>query len=117
MTPVDPNSPVPAYAQLEQDLRLRIRSGKHRHGSRLPPEQALARLYGVSRVTLRQALQRLAQLDERKSQVVECRFFGGMSVQETAEVLNVSQETVLRDWRLARVWLFRTLGSEGCHAG
>ena len=60
MTPVDPNSPVPAYAQLEQDLRLRIRSGKHRHGSRLPPEQALARLYGVSRVTLRQALERLA---------------------------------------------------------
>jgi RNA polymerase sigma factor (TIGR02999 family) len=71
----------------------------------------------VDVLALDQALQRLAQLDERKSQVVECRFFGGMSVQETAEVLNVSQETVLRDWRLARVWLFRTLGSEGCHAG
>jgi len=71
----------------------------------------------VDVLALDQALQRLAQLDERKSQVVECRFFGGMSVQETAEVLHVSQETVLRDWRLARVWLFRTLGSEGCHAG
>jgi RNA polymerase sigma factor (TIGR02999 family) len=67
-------------------------------------------------VALDQALNRLAALDERKSHVVECRFFGGMSVEETAEVLRVSQETVLRDWRLARVWLFRTLGEEGRHA-
>jgi GntR family transcriptional regulator len=58
--PVDPNSPVPAYVQLEQDLRRQIQSGKQPYGSRLPPEQALARLYGVSRVTLRQALHRLA---------------------------------------------------------
>jgi GntR family transcriptional regulator len=57
---VDLNSPVPAYVQLEQDLRRQIRSGAQPFGSRLPPEQTLARLYGVSRVTLRQALQRLA---------------------------------------------------------
>jgi GntR family transcriptional regulator len=59
--PVDSTSPVPAYLQLEQDLRRQIQSGIHVYGSRLPPEQTLARLYGVSRVTARQALQRLSE--------------------------------------------------------
>src|SRR5271169_399115 len=57
---VDSASPVPAYVQLEQDLRRQIQSGTLLSGTCLPPEQTLARLYGVSRVTLRQALQRLA---------------------------------------------------------
>jgi len=56
-----------------------------------------------------EALQALAEFDERKSQVVEMRFFGGLSVGETAEVLDVSVETVHRDWRLARSWLLRLL--------
>lgn len=60
VSPIDPTSPIPAYAQLEQDLRRCIQSGERTDGGRLPPEQTLARLYGVSRVTLRQALQRLA---------------------------------------------------------
>lgn len=60
IVPVDPDSPVPAYVQLEQELRRQIQSSGQHYGSRLPPEQTLARLYGVSRVTLRQALQRLA---------------------------------------------------------
>ena len=51
----------------------------------------------------------LAKFDERKSQVVELRFFGGLSVDETAEALDVSVETVHRDWRLARSWLLRKL--------
>jgi RNA polymerase sigma factor (TIGR02999 family) len=60
-------------------------------------------------VSLDDALKALAAVDPRKSQVVELRFFGGLSVEETAEVLKVSVETVMRDWRLARVWLRREL--------
>lgn len=52
-----------------------------------------------------QALNRLVVVDRRKSQVVELRFFGGLSVKETAEVLKVSPETVMRDWKLAKAWL------------
>jgi RNA polymerase sigma factor (TIGR02999 family) len=58
------------------------------------------------------ALNRLAKVDQRKSQVVELRFFGGLSVEETAEVLQVSGETVMRDWKLAKVWLLRELNRE-----
>src|SRR5215472_3566392 len=58
---------------------------------------------------LDEALTALAAQDERKSRVVELRFFGGFSVEETAEVLNISAETVARDWRLARTWLRREL--------
>ena len=63
-------------------------------------------------VALDDALKRLMEMDERKAQVVELRFFGGVSVKEAAEVLKVSEETVLRDWRLAKVWLMRELGRE-----
>jgi RNA polymerase sigma factor (TIGR02999 family) len=65
-----------------------------------PPEDALA---------VDAALEALATLHPRKAKVVELRFFGGLEVAETAEVLRVSQETVLRDWRFARSWLARTL--------
>ncbi|HKQ76469.1 MAG TPA: sigma-70 family RNA polymerase sigma factor [Blastocatellia bacterium] len=60
-------------------------------------------------VALDDALESLAAVDQRKCQVVELRYFGGLSVQETAEVLKVSPETVARDWRLARTWLLRAL--------
>ncbi len=62
-------------------------------------------------IALDDALQTLAEIDPRKARVVELRFFGGMSIPETAEVLGVSQDTVLRDWRLAKVWLLRQLGN------
>ena len=63
------------------------------------------------------ALKALAKVDPRKSQVVELRFFGGLSVEEAAEVLKVSPDTVVRDWKLAKAWLLRELSrgsSDGC---
>jgi RNA polymerase sigma factor (TIGR02999 family) len=63
-------------------------------------------------VALDEALRSLAKVDARKGQVVEMRFFGGLSVKEVSEVLKVSEETVMRDWRLAKVWLLRELGQE-----
>jgi len=60
-------------------------------------------------VALDDALQALARVDARKSQVVELRYFGGLSVEETAEALHVSPETVMRDWRLAKAWLLREI--------
>ena len=63
----------------------------------------------VDLVALDQALERLALLDEQQSRVVELRFFSGLSVEETAEVLNVSTRTVKREWRAAKAWLLREL--------
>src|ERR1700758_746333 len=63
-------------------------------------------------VAVDDALNRLAKVDDRKSQVVTMRFFGGLSVEETAEVLKVSPETVARDWRLAKAWLRRELSGK-----
>ena len=60
-------------------------------------------------VALHEALESLAKVDERKSQVVELRFFGGLTADETASVLNISADTVLRDWQLAKAWLRREL--------
>jgi DNA-directed RNA polymerase specialized sigma24 family protein len=54
-------------------------------------------------------------VDARKSQVVEMRFFGGLTVEETAVALQVSPETVMRDWRLAKAWLTRELNRDGPH--
>ncbi len=63
-------------------------------------------------VALDRALEALAQVDVRKSRVVELRFFGGLTVEEAADVLNVSPDTVKRDWRLAKLWLLRELEGE-----
>jgi RNA polymerase sigma factor (TIGR02999 family) len=67
----------------------------------------------VDVVALDRALEALAAIDARKSRVIELRFFGGLSVEETAEVLHVSSDTVKRDWRLAKLWLLRELEGEG----
>jgi len=68
---------------------------------------------GADLVKLDEALSALADFDERKAKVVELRFFGGMTEDETAEVLHVSRETVKRDWRLAKVWLLCELTDGG----
>ena len=91
---------------------VRTRRAAKRGGAarRVPLESVfLAVERPVDVVALDDALQDLAALDQRKSQVVELKYFGGLAVREIAEVLHVSEETVARDWRLARTWLFRKL--------
>jgi RNA polymerase sigma factor (TIGR02999 family) len=66
----------------------------------------------VNLVALDDALNRLAEMDPQKSKIVELRFFGGLSVEETAEVLGVSAPTVKRQWRMAKAWLYGQVKSE-----
>ncbi len=68
-------------------------------------------------VKLDGALTALAGEHPRRAQVIELRFFGGLSAEETGGVLGVSEDTVLRDWRLARIWLLRAMSGERAHAG
>ena len=79
--------------------------------ARVPLDEALfgAQARGVEVLALDEALVVLSRTDPRKVRVVELRYFGGLSVEETAEVLKISAETVLRDWRTAKTWLFREL--------
>jgi RNA polymerase sigma factor (TIGR02999 family) len=67
-------------------------------------------------VALDDALNALAEIDPRKSRVVQLRFFGGLSVEETAEVLKVSADTVMSDWKVAKLWLLHELDAEKRHA-
>lgn len=68
---------------------------------------------GIDLVSLDEVLQALERIAPRQSKVIELRYFGGLSLEETAEALDVSVGTVRRDWRLARAWLFRELSREG----
>ena len=81
-----------------EDVRLSIEDVQ------IPLEQRAANL-----VALDEALKELAKFDERKSKIVEMRFFGGLTDEEIAEVLGISSRTVLRDWQTARLWLYREL--------
>jgi RNA polymerase sigma factor (TIGR02999 family) len=85
------------------------------HAHRLSFDEALVVSEAKSEdlVALDEALTHFATVSARKAQVVELRFFGGLSVEETAEALRVSPETVKRDWRLAKVWLLRKLAGDG----
>jgi RNA polymerase sigma factor (TIGR02999 family) len=80
---------------------------------RVPWEEALlgTRARGVQLLALDDALASLAKVDPRKGRVVELRFFGGLSVEETAAVLRISPQTVMRDWSMAKVWLLRELST------
>jgi RNA polymerase sigma factor (TIGR02999 family) len=94
----------------------RARRAQKRGGDavRVPIDEALDAVPDRSAdvIALDDALEALAQFDPRKVQVVELRFFGGLSVEETAEVLSVSPDTVMRDWKLAKAWLLRELRAE-----
>ncbi len=94
----------------------RSRQALKRGGEARPLELEEALVVGDARaadfVALDDALKALAALDPRKKEVVELRFFGGLSVEETAEVLKVSPETVMRDWKFAKGWLRRELSKE-----
>ena len=94
--------------------RFQKRGGEWRQ---VPLNEALAvfRDRPTDIVALDDALLTLAGIDSRKARVVEMRFFGGLTIKETAEVLNVSEETILRDWRLAKVWLLRQLSKTDEH--
>ena len=72
---------------------------------------------GTDLISIDDAMQALDAVDPRKSQIVELRFFGGLSVKETAEVLRVSEETVARDWKFAKSWLRRELSKEPPRGG
>jgi len=74
-----------------------------------------SRARGADVVALDDALKSLAEIDPRRSRVVELRFFGGLSAEESAEVLKVSPETVLHDWKLAKVWLLRELSVDNAN--
>jgi RNA polymerase sigma factor (TIGR02999 family) len=89
--------------------RQSAKRGGEAHPLELEEALAVGDQPGEDLVALDDALRELAALDPRKSQVVELRFFGGLSVEETAQVLKVSVETVMRDWKFAKTWLRREL--------
>jgi RNA polymerase sigma factor (TIGR02999 family) len=96
---------------LVEFARRRKRQKRGGQGQQVALEEAaeLSRDQEVDLLAVNEALSSLASFDARMSQVVELRFFGGLSIEETAEVLRVSPETVMRDWRTAKVWLLREL--------
>ena len=88
------------------------RGGMDRFMVTLDEAAAVSRDRAREILALDEALQSLAVIDPRKSQIVELRFFGGLSLEETAEVLGVSSRTVLREWDLVKAWLNRELSAE-----
>ena len=106
-------------AKIMRDILVdhaRKRLATKRGGEQLQISLTAAERFGskpeVELIALDDALNQLATTNPQHSRVVELRFFGGLTVQETADVLEVSEETVTRDWRLARTWLFRELGGK-----
>jgi RNA polymerase sigma factor (TIGR02999 family) len=95
--------------------RARRRAAAKRGGQGHPLELTetlnVAQVKAREMIALDDALNALAEMDPRKSRIVELRFFGGLSVKETAEVVKVSSDTVLRDWKMARAWLLTELSS------
>ena len=99
---------------LVDHARNRRRAKRGGHAVKVPLDDRLlgTRSGGIDVLSLDQALSALSVFDARKGRVVELRYFGGLSVEETAEILQVSRETVLRDWKMAKTWLFRELNGK-----
>jgi RNA polymerase sigma factor (TIGR02999 family) len=102
---------------LVDHARARLYQKRGGNAARVTFDEALvvAQEPGPDFVALDEALDALAKVDERKSRVIEMRFFGGLSVDETAAVLNVSPATVMGDWRLAKAWLKREMRGSRPH--
>jgi RNA polymerase sigma factor (TIGR02999 family) len=88
--------------------RVQKRGGMQRRVS-LHDDLALTSARSLDVLALNEVLERLAALDSRRAQVVELRFFGGLTLEETASALNISSDTVMRDWKLAKAWLAREM--------
>ena len=104
--------------QILVDHARKLHRGKRGDGARLLPlDEGLvfSPAKSAALVALDEALQELAGLDARKAQIVELRYFGGLTVEETAEALGVHPNTVLRDWAFAKLWLKRELSPKGAH--
>jgi len=87
------------------------RGGKDAQRVSLNDETVMSHTRARELIELDEALKELARLDERKSRVVELRYFGGLSIEETADILEISPMTVRRDWRAAKAWLYRQIES------
>jgi len=87
------------------------RGGKRRRVT-LDEKDAVSEVDISNVLSVHHALERLQEVDERQVRVVECRFFGGLSIEETAKALDISEPTVSRDWNMARAWLNRELAEE-----
>jgi RNA polymerase sigma factor (TIGR02999 family) len=89
------------------------------HAEHVPLDEVLVgkQARGVDILALNEALELLAEFDEREARVVELRYFGGLSVEETAEVLGITPVRVKRDWKRAKAWLYAFLTGEQDHAG
>ena len=109
---------VAAHAMREiliEHARARVAQKRGGGAARITLDESLSATPGLSIdvLALDEALQRLARLDPRHAQVVELRYFGGLSVEETAAAMSLSPATVKRAWTLARAWLYRELGGSG----
>jgi len=100
---------------LVDHARTRCRAKRGGSGRKVSLDEALTVSHDRAEqlVALDEALTGLAAIDERKGRVVELRYFGGLSVEETAEVLQVSAITILRDWKLAKAWLYAQVSEAG----
>lgn len=89
--------------------RARLKRGGDRHPTTLHEESVAADGFAADVIDLHEALEKLAINYPRQARVVECRFFGGLTEEDTAVALDLSRRTVVRDWTMAKAWLFRAL--------